>query len=137
MAGLTSFYSDKVLDHFQRPRNVGEIKDADGVGTVGNRVCGDIMRLFIKVGFKNNEEIIEDVKFQTLGCGAAIATSSMATELIKGKPLKEALGLTNKAVSEALGGLPKIKEHCSVLAAEAVKRAIEDYKRRKDEKSRS
>jgi nitrogen fixation NifU-like protein len=128
---LSNLYSEKVLDHFQNPRNLGEIKNPDGVGTVGNRVCGDIMRLFIKVEEKNGEEIIKDVKFQTLGCGAAIATSSIATELIKGKPLSQALALTNKAIAEALGGLPKAKMHCSVLAADAVKKAIEDFRRKK------
>ena len=117
-------YSEKVLDHFQHPRNVGEIPDADGVGMVGNAKCGDIMQMFIKV---NDDEIIEDVKFKTFGCGAAIATSSMATELIKGKPVSEALTLTNKAVVEALDGLPAHKLHCSVLAEEAIKAALKDY----------
>ena len=118
-------YSEKVLDHFQNPRNVGEIPDADGVGTVGNAKCGDIMQMFIKVG---DGEVIEDVKFKTFGCGAAIATSSMATELIKGKRIEEALALTNEAVVEALEGLPPVKIHCSVLAEEAVKAAVEDYR---------
>jgi nitrogen fixation NifU-like protein len=131
MADLKALYSEKVLDHFQHPRNVGEIKDADGVGTVGNPVCGDVMRLFIKVGKKDSQEIIEDAKFQTLGCGAAISTSSIATELIKGKPLAEALELTNQAITEALGGLPPVKRHCSVLAADAVKKAIADYESKK------
>ncbi len=116
-------YSDKVMDHFMHPRNVGEIPDADGIGQVGNPVCGDIMKMYIKV----KDNIITDVKFQTFGCGAAIATSSMATELIKGKSLDEALKLTNQAVAEALGGLPKVKLHCSVLAEEAVQAAIDDY----------
>jgi nitrogen fixation NifU-like protein len=116
-------YSDKVMDHFTHPRNVGELPDANGIGQVGNPICGDIMKMYIKV--KNN--IIEDVKFQTFGCGAAIATSSMATELIKGKTLDEALKLSNKAVAEALDGLPKVKMHCSVLAEEAVQAAIDDY----------
>lgn len=116
-------YSEKVMDHFANPRNVGEIEDADGVGSVGNPVCGDIMKMFIKV----NDNVITDVKFKTFGCGAAIATSSMATELIKGKTLDEALKLTNKAVAEALGGLPPVKMHCSVLAEEAVQSAIDDY----------
>jgi nitrogen fixation NifU-like protein len=116
-------YSEKVMDHFANPRNVGEIEDADGVGTVGNPVCGDIMRMFIKV----TGDVITDVKFKTFGCGAAIATSSMATELIKGKTIDEALQLTNKAVAEALGGLPPVKMHCSVLAEEAVQAAIDDY----------
>ena len=117
------FYSEKVMDHFRNPRNVGEISDADGIGEVGNAKCGDIMRMYIKV--KNN--IITDVKFMTFGCGSAIATSSMATELVKGKSLDEALTLTNQAVIEALDGLPAHKVHCSVLAEEAVKAAIKDY----------
>ena len=124
-------YSEKVLDHFQHPRNVGEIPDADGVGMVGNAKCGDIMQMFIKV---NDEEIIEDVKFKTFGCGAAIATSSMATELIKGKSIEEALNLTNSAVVEALEGLPPVKIHCSVLAEEAVKAAVDDYYKKKAER---
>lgn len=116
-------YSDKVVDHFTNPRNVGEIEDADGVGEVGNAKCGDIMKMYLKV--KNG--IIEDVKFKTFGCGAAIATSSMATELIKGKSIDDALKLTNKAVVEALGGLPAVKLHCSVLAEQAIKAALSDY----------
>ena len=116
-------YSEKVMDHFTHPRNVGEIVDADGVGTVGNAKCGDIMQMFIKV--ENN--IIVDVKFKTFGCGAAIATSSMATELVKGKSIDEALELTNSAVVEALEGLPPVKVHCSVLAEEAIKAAVADY----------
>lgn len=124
-------YSEKVLDHFKNPRNMGEIPDADGVSTVGNPVCGDIMRMFIKVGVKDGHEYLDDVKFQTLGCGAAIATSSIATEMIKGKTLDEALKITNKAVAEALGGLPPVKMHCSVLAEEAVQKAIEDYQKKK------
>ena len=116
-------YSEKVMDHFENPRNVGEIPDANGVGTVGNAKCGDIMRMYLKV--KNG--IIEDVKFKTFGCGAAIATSSMATEMVKGKTLKEALQLTNKAVAEALDGLPPVKMHCSLLAEEAIHAAVEDY----------
>lgn len=116
-------YSEKVMEHFMNPSNVGEIPDADGVGTVGNPVCGDIMRMYIKV----QDNVITDVKFKTFGCGAAIATSSMATELIKGKTIEEALQLTNKAVAEALGGLPPVKMHCSVLAEEAVQMAIDDY----------
>lgn len=120
---MNTQYSDKVMDHFMNPRNVGEIPDADGVGTVGNPVCGDIMKMYIKV--ENN--IITDVKFKTFGCGAAIATSSMATEMIKGKTIEEALVLSNKAVAEALGGLPPVKMHCSVLAEEAVQSAIDDY----------
>ena len=117
-------YSEKVLDHFSNPRNVGEIKDANGVGQVGNQKCGDIMKIYLKI---NEKDIIEDVKFQTFGCGAAIATSSMATELIKGKSIKEAMTLTNKAVVEALDGLPPVKLHCSVLAEEAVKEAINNF----------
>ena len=116
-------YSDKVLDHFSNPRNVGEMADANGVGEVGNQKCGDIMKIYLKI----ENDIIEDVKFQTFGCGAAIATSSMATELIKGKSIKEAMMLTNKAVVEALDGLPPVKLHCSVLAEEAVKEAINNY----------
>ncbi|MDP3888648.1 MAG: iron-sulfur cluster assembly scaffold protein [bacterium] len=145
---LNDLYSEKVLDHFKNPRNMGEIPNADGVSTVGNPVCGDIMRMFIKVGrrpvlnrkhattetrndMENTEEYVEDIKFQTLGCGAAIATSSMATEMIKEKTLEEALKITNKAVAEALGGLPPVKMHCSVLAEEAVQSAIEAYKKKK------
>ena len=116
-------YSEKVMDHFRNPRNVGEMEDADGIGEVGNAKCGDIMRMYIKV--ENN--IITDVKFMTFGCGSAIATSSIATEMIKGKPIEEALELSNQAVVEALGGLPAHKVHCSVLAEEAVKAAVKDY----------
>jgi len=116
-------YSEKVMDHFRNPRNVGEIEDADGVGEVGNAKCGDIMRMFIKV----KDGIITDVKFMTFGCGSAIATSSMATELIKGQKIEKALELTNQAVVEALDGLPAHKLHCSVLAEEAVKATIKDY----------
>ena len=116
-------YSDKVLDHFKNPRNVGEIENADGVGEVGNAKCGDIMKMFLKI----ENDVIVDVKFKTFGCGAAVATSSMATELVKGKPLSEALKLTNKAVVEALDGLPPVKIHCSVLAEEAIKAAVLDY----------
>lgn len=119
-------YSEKVIDHFSNPRNVGEIEDADGIGEVGNCICGDIMKIYLKV--RNN--IIVEVKFKTFGCGAAIATSSMATELIKGKKVEEALEMTNKAVIEALDGLPPVKIHCSVLAEEAVKSAIADYYRK-------
>ena len=117
-------YSEKVMDHFMNPRNVGKIDDADGVGEVGNAKCGDIMKIYIKV----DNNIITDVKFNTFGCGSAIASSSMATEMIKGKSLDEALELTNKAVAEALDGLPAHKMHCSVLAEEAIKAAIDDYK---------
>ena len=116
------------MDHFQHPRNVGKIEDADGVGEVGNAKCGDIMKMYIKV---DENEIITDVKFNTFGCGSAIATSSMATEMIKGKSIKEALAISNKAVVEALDGLPTNKIHCSVLAEEAVKAAVEDYYKRK------
>ncbi len=116
-------YSEKVMDHFRNPRNVGEIENADGVGEVGNAKCGDIMKMYLKI----DDGIVSDVKFETFGCGSAIATSSMATELIKGKPVDEALQLTNKAVVEALDGLPAHKIHCSVLAEEAVKAAVKDY----------
>lgn len=116
-------YSEKVMEHFRNPRNMGEIKDADGVGTVGNPVCGDMMTIYIKV--KDNR--IEDIKFKTFGCGAAIATSSMITELAKGKALEEALKITRKDVADALEGLPPVKMHCSNLAADALKAAIEDY----------
>ena len=118
-----ALYSEKVMDHFRNPRNVGVIEDADGVGEVGNAKCGDIMKMYIKV----KDGILADVKFETFGCGSAIASSSMATEMIKGKPLSEALSLTNKAVAEALDGLPAHKLHCSVLAEEAVQAAILDY----------
>jgi nitrogen fixation protein NifU and related proteins len=136
---ISSLYSEKVMDHFKNPRNMGEIKDPSGIATVGNPTCGDIMRMFIKVGTRpvsaeasaRQEEYIEDAKFQTLGCGAAIATSSMATEMIIGKSLDEALTLSNKAVAEALGGLPPVKMHCSVLAEEAIAKAIENYKQKK------
>ena len=126
-------YTDKVMDHFAHPRNVGEIEDASGVGLVGNPKCGDIMKIFLKVN--DETQVIEDVKFKTFGCGAAVATSSMATEMIKGKTLDEALKLTNQAVVEALEGLPPQKLHCSVLAEEAVKAAIEDYKKKLAEKN--
>jgi len=119
-------YSETVMQHFLNPHNVGEIPDADGVGNVGNPVCGDIMRLYIKV----TDGRIADARFKTFGCGAAIATSSMVTDLVKGKSLDEALQISNKAVAEALGGLPKIKMHCSVLAEEALRAAIEDYRKK-------
>lgn len=119
-------YSEKVLDHFTNPRNVGEINDADGVGQVGNPKCGDIMKMYLKI--ENN--VIVDAKFKTFGCGAAVATSSMATELVRGKTVDEALQITNKAVAEALDGLPPVKMHCSNLAEEAIRAAIEDYKRK-------
>ncbi|MHB1314789.1 MAG: Fe-S cluster assembly scaffold protein NifU [Christensenellales bacterium] len=120
-------YSEKVMDHFSNPRNVGVIENADGIGEVGNARCGDIMKMFIKV----EGDTIVDIKFQTFGCGAAIATSSMATEMVKGKTLDEALSVTNKAVAEALDGLPPVKMHCSVLAEDGIKAAIEDYKKKK------
>ncbi|MGN1403452.1 MAG: Fe-S cluster assembly scaffold protein NifU [Ruminococcus sp.] len=116
-------YSEKVMDHFMNPRNVGVIEDADGVGEVGNAKCGDIMKIYLKI----EDDIIKDVKFETFGCGSAIASSSMATEMILGQPLSKAMELTNKAVAEALDGLPAHKLHCSVLAEEAIKAAIKDY----------
>ena len=118
-----ALYSETVMDHFRNPRNVGVIEDADGIGEVGNAKCGDIMKIYLKI----TGDVIEDVKFETFGCGSAIASSSMATEMIKGKPLAEALALTNKAVAEALDGLPAHKLHCSVLAEEAIKSAIQNY----------
>ena len=118
-----ALYSEKVMDQFRNPRNVGVIENADGVGEVGNPVCGDIMKIYLKI----RDDTIADVKFETFGCGSAIASSSMATELIKGKPISDALQLTNKAVTEALGGLPAHKLHCSVLAEEAIKAALQDY----------
>ena len=126
-------YSEKVMDHFQHPRNVGKMDDADGVGEVGNAKCGDIMKIYIKV----KDDIITDIKFNTFGCGSAIAASSMATDMIKGKPISQALELTNKAVVEALDGLPPAKIHCSVLAEEAVKAAIDDYYKKKAAKKQS
>ena len=117
-------YSEKVMDHFQNPRNMGEIENASGVGTVGNAKCGDIMRIFLDI---DDDGIIKDCKFKTFGCGAAVATSSMATELVKGKHIKEALQVTNKAVMEALDGLPPVKVHCSLLAEEAIHAALWDY----------
>lgn len=119
-------YTEKVMDHFANPRNVGEIENADGIGEVGNAKCGDIMKMYLKI----DNGIISDVKFKTFGCGAAIATSSMATELVKGKSIDEALKLTNSAVMEALEGLPAVKVHCSVLAEQAIKSALSDYYRR-------
>lgn len=123
-------YSKKVMEHFRNPRNVGEIKNPDGIGHVGNPVCGDIMELYLKV--ENN--IIVDAKFKTFGCGAAIATSSMVTELVKGKSVEDALAISNSAVAEALGGLPPIKMHCSVLAEDALRSAIDDYLKKKKDK---
>ena len=122
-----ALYSEKVMDHFRNPRNVGVIEDANGIGEVGNAKCGDIMKMYLKI----EDEVIKDVKFETFGCGSAIASSSMATEMIKGQPVSEAMKLTNKAVAEALDGLPDYKMHCSVLAEEAIKSALEDYEKRK------
>lgn len=121
-------YSEKVMDHFANPRNVGVIEDANAVGEVGNAKCGDIMKMYMKI---NDEGVIEDIKFKTFGCGAAVATSSMATEMVKGKTIEEALKMTNKAVAEALDGLPPVKMHCSVLAEEAIQAALTDYYTRK------
>ena len=121
---MSMLYSEKVMDHFRHPRNVGIIEDADGIGEVGNAVCGDIMKIYLKI----KDGIVEDVKFETFGCGSAIASSSMATEMIKGMTVEEALSVTNKKVIETLGGLPPQKIHCSVLAEQAIKAAIEDYR---------
>ena len=118
-----ALYSEKVMDHFRNPRNVGVLEDANGIGEVGNAKCGDIMKMYLKI----EDDIVKDVKFETFGCGSAIASSSMATELIKGKPVSEARQLTNKAVAEALDGLPDYKMHCSVLAQEAIESALKDY----------
>ena len=126
-----ALYSDKVMDHFRNPRNVGVIEDADGVGEVGNAKCGDIMKMYLKI----EDDKVADVKFETFGCGSAIASSSMATELIKGKPLAEVSELTNKAVAEALDGLPDYKMHCSVLAEEAIQAALKDYYEKHPEKA--
>ena len=127
MSNTSSAYSDKVMDHFRNPRNVGEIENPDGVGRVGNPVCGDVMELYLRI----KDDVIVDARFKTFGCGAAIATSSMATELVKGKRIEEALEISNKAVAEALDGLPAAKMHCSSLAEDALKSAIEDYRSRK------
>ena len=121
-----ALYSEKVMDHFRHPRNVGVIEDANGIGEVGNAKCGDIMKMYLKI----EDDIVRDVKFETFGCGSAIASSSMATELIKGKPVSEVMQLTNKAVAEALDGLPDYKMHCSVLAEEALRSALDDYHNR-------
>ncbi|MBO4477469.1 MAG: Fe-S cluster assembly scaffold protein NifU [Lachnospiraceae bacterium] len=118
-----ALYSEKVMDHFRNPRNVGVIEDANGIGEVGNAKCGDIMKMYLKI----EDDVVQDVKFETFGCGSAIASSSMATEMIKGKPISEVKELTNKAVAEALDGLPDYKMHCSVLAEEAIKSALDDY----------
>ena len=123
-------YSEKVMDHFINPRNVGEIENADGIGEVGNAKCGDIMKMYLRI----EDDIVQDVKFETFGCASAVASSSMATELIKGKPVSEALKLTNKAVAEALDGLPAYKMHCSVLAEEAIQSALDDYYSKHPEK---
>ena len=124
-----ALYSEKVMDHFRNPRNVGVIEDANGIGEVGNAKCGDIMKMYLKI----EDDVIQDVKFETFGCGSAISSSSMATEMIKGKPVSEAMNLTNKAVAEALDGLPDYKMHCSVLAEEAIKSALDDYNKRKEQ----
>lgn len=131
MDSFGRLYSPKVLEHIKNPQNMGEIKDPDGVATVGNPSCGDIMRLFIKVEKKDDKEYLKDIKFQTLGCGAAISTSSMITVMAKGKLLSEAEKITKQAIAEAVGGLPPVKMHCSVLAADALKQAIENYRRKK------
>ena len=123
-----ALYSEKVMDHFRNPRNVGVLEDANGIGEVGNAKCGDIMKMYLKI----EDGIIQDVKFETFGCGSAIASSSMATELIKGRPVTEAMKLTNQAVAEALDGLPAHKIHCSVLAEEAIRNALEDYQKRQE-----
>ena len=125
-----ALYSEKVMDHFRNPRNIGVIENADGIGEVGNAKCGDIMKMYLKI----EDDVIVDVKFETFGCGSAIASSSMATELIKGKPVSEAMQLTNKAVAEALDGLPDYKMHCSVLAEEAIQSALDDYYSKHPEK---
>ena len=125
-----ALYSEKVMDHFRNPRNVGVLEDANGIGEVGNAKCGDIMKMYLKI----EDDIVKDVKFETFGCGSAIASSSMATELIEGKPVSEARQLTNKAVAEALDGLPDYKMHCSVLAQEAIESALKDYESRQEKK---
>ena len=125
-----ALYSEKVMDHFRNPRNVGVLEDANGIGEVGNAKCGDIMKIFLKI----DDGVVTDAKFSTFGCGSAIASSSMATELIKGKPVSEAMQLTNKAVAEALDGLPAYKMHCSVLAEEAIQKALDDYHSRSENK---
>ena len=126
---IDNLYNKKVIDYFLHPKNMGEIKDASGVGRVGNPVCGDVMELYIKVGKKNDQEVITDAKFKTFGCGAAIASSSMMTEMIKGKTIKEALKISNLAVADALGGLPPIKRHCSILAKEALEKAVASWRK--------
>ena len=128
-----ALYSEKVMDHFRNPRNVGVIEDANGIGEVGNAKCGDIMKMYLKI----EDDVVQDVKFETFGCGSAIASSSMATEMIKGQPVSEALKLTNKAVAEALDGLPDYKMHCSVLAEEAIQAALEDYRKKKEQNAQA
>lgn len=128
MKKISSLYSKKVMEHFASPRNMGELKNPSGRGRVGNPVCGDLMELQLKIAPKNGQDYIKDAKFQTFGCGAAIATSSILTEMVIGKTLEKALKITNQAVTEALGGLPPVKRHCSVLAEEALKKAIENYR---------
>ncbi len=128
MRDVWALYSEKVMEHFKNPRNVGEMENPSGIGYVGNPICGDIMELYIKV----KDDIIVDAKFKTFGCGAAIATSSMVTEIVKGKTVEEALKISNRAVAEALGGLPPVKMHCSILAEDALKSAIEDYLNKKN-----
>jgi len=132
MSDVQSMYSEKVMEHFRDPKNVGEMENPSGIGHVGNPVCGDIMELYIKV----EDDVITDAKFKTFGCGAAIATSSMVTELVKGKTIEDALKISNRAVAEALGGLPSIKMHCSVLAEEALKSAIDDYLAKSHQKNK-
>jgi len=126
---IDKLYNKKVTDYFLHPKNMGEIKNPSGVGRVGNPVCGDVMELYIKVGEKNGQEVITDAKFKTFGCGAAIASSSMMTEMIKGKTIKEALKISNLAVAEALGGLPTVKRHCSILAKEALEKAVASWQK--------
>jgi len=131
MSAFDNLYSKKVMEHFRHPRNMGEMKDADGTGTSGSPVCGDVLRLFIKVGQKGQEEFIKEAKFQTLGCGAAIASSSILTTMVKGKSLKEAKKITQKEIIKNLGGLPPAKLHCSLLASQALGKAIKDYENKK------
>ena len=127
---IETLYSQNVMEHFLHPKNLGVIKNPSGVGRVGNPVCGDVMELYLKIKKKDTKDIIAEAKFKTFGCGAAIASSSMMTEMIKGKTIKEALSLTNMAVSEALGGLPPVKRHCSVLAREALEKALQDWQKK-------
>jgi len=134
MSDIKSLYSDKVMDHFSQPHHMGTLENPSGVGRVGNPVCGDLMELQIKIGIRNGKEFIEDARFQTFGCGAAIATSSILTDMVIGKDLEDALKVTNKAVTEALDGLPPVKRHCSVLAEEALEKAVEDYREKQIKK---